>query len=93
MGPGWGDLAQRQNACVFRTTSLQAEGHETPTVQLSGNSWDRGPENDPRTIIKTLGHSQISLTLNTYSHVLPALRADAAAKFDGDPEAVVGSQF
>jgi integrase len=37
---------------------------------------------DPRTIMETLGHSQISLTLNTYSHVLPALQADAAAKID-----------
>jgi hypothetical protein len=27
--------------------------------------------------VETLGHSQISLTLNTYSHVLPA-----AAKLD-----------
>ena len=30
----------------------------------------------------TLGHSQVSLTLNTYSHVLPALQNDAAAKMD-----------
>jgi integrase len=37
---------------------------------------------DPRTIMETLGHSQISLTLNTYSHVLPSLQADAAAKID-----------
>jgi len=37
---------------------------------------------DPRTIMETLGHSQISLTLNTYSHVLPALRLEAAAKLD-----------
>jgi integrase len=37
---------------------------------------------DPRTIMETLGHSQISLTLNTYSHVLPALQAEAAAKMD-----------
>jgi integrase len=37
---------------------------------------------DPRTIMETLGHSQISLTLNTYSHVLPALQEDAAAKLD-----------
>jgi integrase len=37
---------------------------------------------DPRTIMETLGHSQISLTLNTYSHVLPALKRDAAAKMD-----------
>lgn len=34
---------------------------------------------DPRTIMETLGHSQISLTLNTYSHVLPTLKRDAAA--------------
>jgi integrase len=37
---------------------------------------------DPRTIMETLGHSQISLTLNTYSHVLPALQSDAADKMD-----------
>jgi integrase len=37
---------------------------------------------DPRTIMETLGHSQISLTLNTYSHVLPALQDEAAAKMD-----------
>ena len=37
---------------------------------------------DPRTIMETLGHSQISLTMNTYSHVLPALQADAAAKMN-----------
>lgn len=28
--------------------------------------------------METLGHSQISLTMNTYSHVLPALRREAA---------------
>ena len=32
--------------------------------------------------METLGHSQISLTLNTYSHVFPALQIDAAAKLD-----------
>ncbi|MBA2669252.1 MAG: site-specific integrase [Gemmatimonadetes bacterium] len=37
---------------------------------------------DPRTIMETLGHSQISLTLNTYSHVLPALKQEAALKMD-----------
>jgi integrase len=35
---------------------------------------------DPRTIMETLGHSQISLTLNTYAHVLPALQSAAADK-------------
>ena len=37
---------------------------------------------DVRTIMEVLGHSQISLTLNTYAHVMPALQADAAAKMD-----------
>ncbi len=37
---------------------------------------------DPRTTMATLGHSQISLTLNTYTHVLPALKGEAAAKMD-----------
>jgi integrase len=37
---------------------------------------------DPRTIMETPGHSQISLTLNTYSHVLPALQESAAARMN-----------
>jgi integrase len=37
---------------------------------------------DPRTIMQTLGHSQVSLTLNTYAHVLPSLQRDAAAKLN-----------
>ncbi len=37
---------------------------------------------DPRTIMETLGHSQISLTLNTYAHVVPTLQRLAAAKMD-----------
>lgn len=37
---------------------------------------------DVRTIMEILGHSQISLTMNTYSHVVPALKEEAAAKMD-----------
>ena len=37
---------------------------------------------DPRTIMDTLGHSQISLTLNTYAHVMPALQGAAAEKMN-----------
>ena len=32
--------------------------------------------------METLGHSQISLTLNTYAHVVPVLQREAAAKMD-----------
>lgn len=37
---------------------------------------------DPRTMMETLGHSQITLTLNTYSHVIPALQREAADKME-----------
>ncbi len=35
-----------------------------------------------RVVMETLGHSQISLTLNTYSHVTPALGRAAAEQID-----------
>lgn len=37
---------------------------------------------NPRTVMELLGHSQVSLTLNTYSHVLPALTRDAVDRLD-----------
>ena len=37
---------------------------------------------NPRVVMETLGHSQVSLTLNTYSHVLPAVQQDAAARMN-----------
>src|SRR5262245_47548848 len=37
---------------------------------------------NPRVVMETLGHSQVSLTLNTYSQVLPALQQDAAARLN-----------
>ena len=42
----------------------------------------------PRVVMETLGHSQISLTMNTYSHVVPALQREAADRM----EAVVSSR-
>jgi len=36
----------------------------------------------PRVVMETLGHSQIGLTMNLYSHVLPALQREAAASMD-----------
>ncbi|MBE0467472.1 MAG: site-specific integrase [Candidatus Desulforudis sp.] len=35
-----------------------------------------------RVVMETLGHSQISLTMNTYSHVMPVLMREAADKMD-----------
>ncbi len=42
-----------------------------------------------RVVVDVLGHSQISLTMNTYSHVMPAMHRAAADRLDalltGDP--------
>ncbi len=35
-----------------------------------------------RVVMDTLGHSQIGVTMNTYSHVMPALQRDAADKMN-----------
>jgi integrase len=36
----------------------------------------------PRVVMETLGHSAISVTMNTYSHVLPSLQREAASRMD-----------
>jgi integrase len=42
----------------------------------------------PRVVMEILGHSQITLTLQTYSHVIPSLTAEAATKM----QRAVGAQ-
>ena len=37
----------------------------------------------PRVVMEMLGHSTIALTMNTYSHVIPALQRDAAEQMNG----------
>jgi len=39
-------------------------------------------EINPKVVQERLGHSDISLTLNTYSHVLPSMQEEAAQKMD-----------
>jgi integrase len=36
----------------------------------------------PRVVQGLLGHASIAITMNTYSHVVPALRKDAADQMD-----------
>ena len=36
----------------------------------------------PKIVQERLGHSDISMTLNTYSHVLPSMQEEAAEKLD-----------
>jgi integrase len=35
-----------------------------------------------RVIMEVLGHAEIGVTMNTYAHVLPALRQEAADAMD-----------
>ena len=37
----------------------------------------------PRVVMELLGHSQIGLTMNTYSHVMPSLMSEAADSMAG----------
>lgn len=37
----------------------------------------------PRVVMEILGHSQISVTMNTYSHVTPASSREAVARVEG----------
>ncbi len=36
----------------------------------------------PKVVQEALGHSQISITLDTYSHVLPTMQREAADRLD-----------
>jgi integrase len=49
--------------------------HSCASIVLAGNI-------HTRTIMETLGHSQISTTMNTYSHVIPDLQRQAADRID-----------
>jgi integrase len=49
--------------------------HTAATLMLSAGV-------HPKVVQETLGHSQISLTLDTYSHVLPTMQDEAAEKMN-----------
>jgi len=36
----------------------------------------------PKLVQETLGHSQIALTLDTYSHMIPVMKEEVASKMD-----------
>ncbi len=46
----------------------------------------------PKVVSERLGHASIGITLDTYSHVLPEMQAEAARAFDDlFPLSVAGS--
>jgi hypothetical protein len=58
---------------TFAGTGLSPAG----TTNLSRRTWTG------TVVQERLGHSQISITLDTYSRVLPTMQREAAAKLDG----------
>lgn len=70
---------RRSWARVKRMTGLNVRFHDLrhthATLLLRQNV-------HPKVVAERLGHSRVELTLNTYSHVLPGLQAEAAAKID-----------
>lgn len=56
-----------------RTARLHDARHTAATLLLTQGV-------PARVVMQILGHSQITLTLGTYSHVLPELAYDAAAR-------------
>ena len=43
----------------------------------------------PKVVQERLGHSSIGITLDTYSHVMPNMQADAAATIDATFQAAL----
>lgn len=61
--------------------------HPARFAQLAGVQTRRQPTGraagvHARVVMETLGHSQIGLTMDTYSHVMPSLQRDAADLMD-----------
>lgn len=73
-------LAKREKDAEGREHVIRAHRfhdlrHTAATLLLQQNV-------NPKIVSEILGHSQIALTLDTYSHVLPSMQQDAAAKMD-----------
>jgi integrase len=69
----WYAIRSRAGLTNFRLHDLR---HSCASFMLAAGA-------SPRTVMKTLGHSQIGLTMNTYAHVLPEVERaaiDAAAR-------------
>ena len=66
------DLLKRSRLPRIRFHDLR---HSAATLMLVQGT-------PPRVVMEILGHSEIRLTLETYSHVIPGLRREAADRMD-----------
>jgi integrase len=72
LSSGWSKLLRRAELPHVRFHDLR---HAHATLMLS-----KGVH--PKIVSERLGHASIGITLDTYSHVLPAMQQEAAAAFD-----------
>ena len=67
---------------------LKAAGlpHTILTYDLRPTSYlrdaARGCRREPKVVAERLGHASVTLTLDTYAHVLPGMQEEAAAKLE-----------
>ncbi len=62
----------------YHSTSMYAFSTVFPVpVNTQEAKWDH-----PKVVQELLGHSQISITMNLYSHVLPSMQRDAMDNMD-----------
>lgn len=66
---------QLLDAAEIDRRGMHTTRHTTATLLLAANE-------HPKVVQELLGHSQISLTLDTYSHVMPGMRQAAADKLE-----------
>lgn len=64
---------QLLDAAKIQRRGMHAMRHTAATLLLAANE-------HPKVVQELLGHSQIGLTLDTYSHVMPGMREAAAGK-------------
>jgi integrase len=72
-----GDFARRIDRWHLPVLSLHGLRHTHATLALSAGV-------HPRVVQDRLGHSNVAITLQTYSHVLPSLAAEAAERVARD---------
>ena len=94
IGPGWADndlvFCREDGSPIWprtfsRAFARHAKAAGLPTIRLHDlrHSWATlalGAGVHPKLVQERLGHATISITLDVYSHALPAMHEDAAAK-------------
>ena len=68
----WARIVEASGLAHLRFHDLR---HTHATLMLLGGV-------QPKVVEERLGHADVGITLNTYSHVLPGLQQQAAAQFD-----------